>query len=188
MNPLVPLDSLDRYADRMDEFIRLAHEYRHEQRDVVLYVAETRNLTVEHAEGVVARRWPSQATAFDQICLADNEWGSPLMRQVAEEWFKTHPLCNFVSIYEHAGWALAFYRHKSGEARCCASANTDAKFPANTPRATHFSGVCHRRPVLRPDLKEVEDLLDYKPEILTPFVREMAHELGVDSAELAALA
>jgi hypothetical protein len=54
-------------------------------------------------------------------------------------------------------------------------------------------GVRHRRPVTRPDLKEVDDLLDYetparKIEILEPFVKEMARELGVESAELAALA
>ena len=40
MNPLVPLESLDRYADKLDEFIRLAHEYRHDQRDVQFYLYE----------------------------------------------------------------------------------------------------------------------------------------------------
>jgi hypothetical protein len=181
-----PLESLDRYAGSVDEFIRLAHAYSHVRADVVAHVARTRNLTPDHAEGVVKRRWPSPATAYDQIYLADNEWGSPLMKQIAAQWFETHPTCNFVSVYEHAGWSLTFTRENL---ECVGSANDQAMFRFGIPRPTHYSGVSERRAVKRPDLKEVTDLIEYEIptrqiEILEPFVQSMADELGIPREEM----
>ena len=50
---------------------------------------------------------------YDQIRLADNEWGNQIMREVAEQHFRDHPDCPFVQIIEHAGWHLCY--HRSGE-------------------------------------------------------------------------
>ena len=72
---------------------------------------------------------------YDMIFLADNEWGNQIMREVAEQWFKSHPDCDFVQVYEHAGWALAW--HRSME--CVASANESAAFRPDRPRPTSFS-------------------------------------------------
>jgi hypothetical protein len=119
---------------------------------------------------------PDPATGYDQIFLADNEWDSHLMRQVAEEWFKNHPACNFVNVYEHAGWSLGF--HRSGV--CNYSANHEAQFAPDTPRPTHYTGRSHRRPVTRPDLKEITDLAQYA----TPFLAELAREMDFTAEEI----
>ena len=52
-------------------------------------------------------------TGYALIHLADNEWGNETMQAVAMEYFSIHPECNFVKVYEHAGWMLGFRRDTS---------------------------------------------------------------------------
>lgn len=54
-----------------------------------------------------------QKTGYDMIHLADNEWGTPKMVQVADAYFRDHPECEYVMVYEHAGWCLGFRRDLS---------------------------------------------------------------------------
>ena len=49
---------------------------------------------------------PRKPDEYDMIYLANNEWGNELMYQVAQAWFKEFPDCQFVQVYEHAGWHL----------------------------------------------------------------------------------
>jgi len=67
---------------------------------------------------------PGAGTAHDQVYLADNEWGSHLMAQVAAEWFTANPGTAFVCVHEHAGWSLTFAREG---VECVASANGSAR-------------------------------------------------------------
>ena len=90
---------------------------------------------------------------YDVIQLADNEWGNQIMREVAEEWFRDHPQCNFVQVREHAGWHLGY--HRSGEV--IATANDRAVLRPDRPIPDSF-GESFVRPVIRPDLKEVDTL------------------------------
>jgi hypothetical protein len=80
-------------------------------------------------------------TTYDIVHLADDEWDSETMQRVAKEWFERHPDCNFVQVYEHAGWFLTFSRN----GRCVGSANGGAVFPAGTVFPTEFSGFSERR-------------------------------------------
>ena len=130
-------------------------------------------------EAFAPSRDPRRATAFDCIFLADNEWGSPLMAEIAAEWFKNNPDCNFVYVHEHAGWHLMF--HRSGQ--CVGSANELAGFPADRPRPTHASTISQRRPV-KSDAREITSLAQYA----RPFVAELAREMDVDETELELLA
>lgn len=98
--------------------------------------------------------------SYDLVFLADNEWGNSLMREVAQEWFAAHPACHFVQVYEHAGWSLTYHR---ADLEVVHSANDLAVFRADVPRPTHYSGRSHRRPVLRPDIREVSTLAQYAP-------------------------
>jgi len=100
-------------------------------------------------------------TTYDRIFLADNEWGSPLMCEVAQEYFAHHPDVNFVMVYEHAGWSLSYHR----TLEVVGSANDLAVFRKDCPRATGYSGHSIRREVQRPDLHEVTTLQQYT----TPF-------------------
>ena len=104
---------------------------------------------------------------LDLIFLADNEWGNQLMREVAQEWFAAHPDSAFVTVYEHAGWTLTFHR---ADLECVGSANDQAVFRTDRPLPTvemRRHGVSHRRPVTRPDLKEITSLADYqKPRVV----------------------
>ena len=100
-----------------------------------------------------------KATAYDSIQVAENEWGSGIMREIAEEWFAAHPSCNFVEVREHGGWFLGY--HRSGQ--IISTANDMAVLPKDRPRPTHFSGCSYRRPVLMPDCREVNTLAQYKP-------------------------
>ena len=104
-------------------------------------------------------------TTYDMIFLADNEWGNTIMREVAEEWFNLHSDCNFVYVYEHAGWSLMFHRK---DLECVGSANDLAVFREDRPRPTGGSGHSIRRQVLRPDLREVDTLTLYQqtPQLL----------------------
>jgi hypothetical protein len=97
-------------------------------------------------------------TTYDMIYLADNEWGNTIMSEIADEWFAAHPDCNFVYVYEHAGWSLMFHRSKE----CVGSANDLAVFRPDRPRPTAGSGICVRREVLRPDLNELDTLALYQ--------------------------
>lgn len=50
---------------------------------------------------------------YEMIYLADHEWGNQLMEQIAMEHFAANPECQFVHVYEHAGWHLGFRRDRS---------------------------------------------------------------------------
>lgn len=50
---------------------------------------------------------------YDIVHLADDEWGNAKMLEVADEYFRDHPDCQFVLVYEHAGWSLGFCRDLS---------------------------------------------------------------------------
>jgi len=96
---------------------------------------------------------------YDVIRLADNEWGNQIMRAVAEEHFQANPECNFVHVIEHAGWSLMW--HRSGE--IVATANDAAVMRPDRPRPDSFRHS-FIRPILRPDLREVDTLALYQPE------------------------
>lgn len=107
-----------------------------------------------------AERTPRAATeatgtAYDQVFLADNEWGDHLMEQVAAEWFAANPGSLFLFVYEHSGGSLTFAREGM---ESLSSANDTARFRPDHPRPGHWSRRCERRPVSRPDLAEVTDL------------------------------
>ena len=98
-------------------------------------------------------------TTYDIVHLAENEWSNTIMREVAEQWFKDHPDCQFVQIYEHAGWWLAYHR---ADLECIGTANTAAVMRPDRPRPTDFSGVEQRREVrARFEGRNVESLADY---------------------------
>ena len=105
---------------------------------------------------------PNRATSYDSIFLADNEWGSDLMEEVADHWFNHNPDCHFVYIYEHAGWSLMFHHNKmNGKRECVGSANDLAQFRSNRPLPTHSSTIHQRRPVQDPDIQEITTLKQY---------------------------
>ena len=97
--------------------------------------------------------------SYDVIHLADNEWGNQIMREVAEEWFRDHPECQFVEVREHAGWWLGYHRENL---EVIGTANDMAVMRPDRPRPQHFSGESHRREV-RPGFEkmEVESLAEY---------------------------
>jgi len=77
---------------------------------------------------------------YDIVHLGDKEYGNELMRKVAEEWFAAHSSCNFVEVYEHAGWFLGFRRDGS----IWSTANDQAHMDSG-PRPKDFSGTSVRR-------------------------------------------
>lgn len=77
---------------------------------------------------------------YDMIFLADDEYGNDVMEQVAREHFAANPDCQFIVVYEHAGWFLGYRRDMS----ICATANDGAALPPG-PRPERFSGVEIRR-------------------------------------------
>lgn len=83
-------------------------------------------------------------TTYDLIFLGDDEWDNATMCHVAAEWFQRHPQCQFVMVYEHAGWHLTYHR---AELECVGSANDQAFFRAGIPRPTGYSGRSERRGV-----------------------------------------
>ena len=111
-------------------------------------------------------------TTYDIVSLADNEWGNQIMREVAQEWFARHPHCEFVEVREHAGWWLGY--HRSGEV--IGTANDCAVMRNDRPRPDTFSGVSHRRPVIRPDLREVATLAAYRP-LVPPLGKQLNPQL-----------
>lgn len=76
---------------------------------------------------------------YDYVFLADSEWDNETMRQVALDWFNKHPDCEFVLVYEHAGWELGFRR----DLTCWASANDCARITG--PRPTGHCRTSYRR-------------------------------------------
>jgi hypothetical protein len=94
---------------------------------------------------------------YDVISLADNEWGNEIMREVANEWFASHPDCAFVEVREHAGWWLGYYR--SGE--CVGTANDCAVLRPDRPCPAHGPRSWNNREVIRPYLREVSSLSQY---------------------------
>ncbi|CAG0947803.1 hypothetical protein ANRL1_04571 [Anaerolineae bacterium] len=80
---------------------------------------------------------------YDQIYLADNEWGSDLMYQVAREYFDSNPTRQFVLVYEHAGWWLGM--RNDATLSCWTTANDMAILPKRFPRPNGFSGISIRR-------------------------------------------
>ena len=79
-------------------------------------------------------------TTYDQIHLADDEWDSGTMARIAAEHFDTHPACQFVLVYEHAGWFLGYRR----DLTIWTTANDCAVLDGG-PRPERWSGVCIRR-------------------------------------------
>jgi hypothetical protein len=104
-------------------------------------------------------RDPERALAYDMVFLADNEWGNTIMREIAGEWFRDHPDCNFVWVYEHAGWSLVY--HRSGQ--IVGTANDAAIMNPNRPKPTHGSTIVYRRQ-RKSDRHEVTTLADYQPQ------------------------
>lgn len=101
----------------------------------------------------------ARALLYDIVQLADNEWGNGIMQEIAAEWFAAHPDCDFVEVREHAGWWLGYHR---GDLAIIATANDQAVLPAGRPRAERFSGLFHRRETLRPELREITTLEQYR--------------------------
>lgn len=66
---------------------------------------------------------------FLRIHLADNEYGSTLMRTIAEEILSSHPHKErlVVNVYEHGGWWLE-YALVGGEVKIVGSANDRAQW------------------------------------------------------------
>jgi len=81
-------------------------------------------------------------TTYDLVFLADDEWNNDTMEAVAFEWFQKNPDCNFVMVYEHAGWYLTFHR---GDMEVVHTANDMAIMRQDRPRPTDYSGIEHRR-------------------------------------------
>ena len=73
------------------------------------------------------------------VYLADDEWDSETMKQIAAAWFVDHPACEFVEVHEHAGWWLGYRR----DLTIWTTANDAARCPGTKPET--YSGVCHRR-------------------------------------------
>ncbi len=118
-------------------------------------------------------------TTYDMVFLAENEWGNQIMREVAAEWFKDHPDCNFVQIYEHAGWWLAFHR---GDMEVIGTANDRAIMRDDRPRPTDYSGLEHRREVrFGFENHNVESLADYacQPSFATQWHKGVFEEEAV---------
>lgn len=78
---------------------------------------------------------------YDIVHLADNEWGTPKMVQVADAYFRDHPECQYLLVNEHAGWCLGFRRDLS----TFASAN-DMAVMDDRPRPTGNAENIQRRP------------------------------------------
>ena len=95
-------------------------------------------------------------TTYDEIRLADNEWGNQIMREVAEQHFLINPTCNFVHVIEHAGWNLCY--HRSGEVVWTANDMAAMRPDRPLPDSFHCSFI---RPNIRPDLREVSALAQY---------------------------
>ena len=73
-------------------------------------------------------------SGYVNIQLADDEWGTPLMEKVAEEFFAEHQDVEFVHVREHAGWALGFRRDGS----IWSTANDEAALSTPLPQPTNF--------------------------------------------------
>lgn len=67
--------------------------------------------SVDMAVRQMNAKW--RPVGYVRLYLAHYEWGNELMRKVAQEWFDTHPDCEFVHVTEHAGWHLGFRRDGS---------------------------------------------------------------------------
>jgi len=79
---------------------------------------------------------------YDKIRLASNEWGSPLMREIAQAHFAGHPDCRFVLVHEHGGWWLGYRR----DLTIWCSAN-DAAVLDGGPRPLGASGIVVQREI-----------------------------------------
>jgi len=52
--------------------------------------------------------WEPFCAAY--IRLSDDEWGNELMDQRAREFLASNPAVDVVTVHEHAGWFLIYYR------------------------------------------------------------------------------
>jgi len=86
---------------------------------------------------VLLRESPDE---YDIVHLGDNEWGNELMKKVAMDWFTEHPDCQYVEVYEHAGWFLGYRRDGS----IWSTANDTAVMDKG-PRPKQYSGRDQRR-------------------------------------------
>ena len=78
---------------------------------------------------------------YDIIHLASDEWGNEKMKSIAQDHFAVTPDCDFVLVYEHAGWMLGYRRDLS----IWGTANDQARLERPEPRPTGFSGRTIRR-------------------------------------------
>jgi hypothetical protein len=81
-----------------------------------------------------------KANDYALIHLADDEWGNQTMECIAREFFDEHPDCNFIEVYEHAGWHLCWRRDGS----IWGTANDMAKLDGG-PRPTGYLSHVVRR-------------------------------------------
>ena len=79
-------------------------------------------------------------TGYAIIHLADDEWNNETMRRVASEYFADHPECQFVEVYEHAGWFLGIRRDGS----TWSSANDSARLTVPRPQPKTAERVIRR--------------------------------------------
>lgn len=79
-------------------------------------------------------------TGYAVIHLADDEWNNETMRKVASEYFASQPECQFVEVYEHAGWYLGIRRDGS----TWASANDTARLTVPRPQPQTIERVIRR--------------------------------------------
>jgi len=92
-------------------------------------------------EGLALLQVRYSAAGYDTIYLASNEWGNQVMQRIAEEHFRDNPDCEFVEVYEHAGWHLGFRR--DGSIWC--TANDAARLERPWPQPTGLDGKHIRR-------------------------------------------
>ena len=79
-------------------------------------------------------------TGYAIIHLDAHEWNNDTMWRVASEYFELHPECQFVEVYEHAGWHLGFRRDRS----LWSTANDTARLSVPRPQPQTAERVIRR--------------------------------------------
>lgn len=86
---------------------------------------------------------PRTATTYDLVRCTDSQWNNMVMQALASRHFHENPDCNFVEVWEHAGWSLGFRRDGS----IWSTANDQAQLDSR-PKASEFSGIEAKYPDL----------------------------------------